>query len=249
MRTRAVAGLVALLAATGASAQTYETIAVEETTFGGPGGYVEETAIVETFETFDGGYVGGSLGYLSGQGDVRFTVPVQNARLVAKDTVDYDGWDLGIYGGYRFSLDSGVVIGAELGGSFSNAEGNARRNYGGNDLSTKLEKKGEVYLDFKAGAPIRPNVLLYGIGGFQSARFDAQVRDESGGGVVGSKDANVGGWALGLGSEYFLASNISTRLEWKYQSFGDVSFRNDLGGRVKIDPSENSFRLGVSYNF
>jgi opacity protein-like surface antigen len=200
-------------------------------------------------QDFEGGYVGGLLGYASGSADTKLKIPVRNARLVATDDIDYDGWDLGAYGGYRFALGSGAMLGIEAGGAFSGAEGSTRDVYGARDINQKLEKKSELYLSFKAGIPVQNTAFVYGIAGAQFARFDALTQDKDGGGTIGSKDATVGGWNLGLGAEYFVTPVVSTRLEYKYQSYSSFSFANKGGGRSTVDPAENVFRLGVSYNF
>lgn len=200
-------------------------------------------------QVVDGGYVGGALGILSGDGDARVRFPAGQGRLVGDKTVDYSGWDLGAYGGYRLMTPQGFMLGFELGGSLAWADGGARADIGSRRVRQSLDKNGEVYVAFKGGVPVTDQALLYGIAGLQSGWFDAELRDRTTGRKIGERDTNVGGWQLGLGGEYFLVNNLSARLEWKYQSFNELSFSNAGGGRTKVDPSENVFRMGVSYNF
>lgn len=200
-------------------------------------------------QDFQGTYAGALLGYTFGDADAKFSLPAgTNARLTASESVSYDGWDSGLYIGQRFMLQSGFMLAFEGGALLSNAGGSKRETYGTRELKTGFDKSNEFYLSAKAGIPVQNVALVYGIAGLQSASFEGKIKDEDSGQSIAKKDEYLNGWNLGLGAEYFLANNLSTRIEWKYQSYSEMSLRGD-GGRAKIDPSENVVRMGVSYNF
>lgn len=201
-------------------------------------------------QDFSGPYAGGSLGYVWGDSDVDLSLPAAggNARLTASDNVDHDGFDLGGYAGYRLGLPSGFVVAIEGGAVLANASGAQRDAYGPRELKTSLSKNAEFYVSAKAGIPVREVAYVYGIAGLQTANFEGKVRDVETDQRVAKKDEYLGGWNLGVGAEYFLADNLSTRVEWKHQSYSDLSMSSSRG-RAKLEPTENVLRLGVSYNF
>jgi outer membrane immunogenic protein len=201
-------------------------------------------------QDFSGPYAGGSLGYDWGDADVRYSVPADggNARLKASDSFDVDGWDLGGYVGYRMATESGFLVAIEGGGLFSGASGTRKDVYGTEELKAELEKTNEFYVSAKAGIPVQNVAFVYGIAGVQTANFQGKVRNVGEGERLAKKEEYLGGWNLGLGAEYFLANNLSTRAEWKYQSYSDLSMSSSAG-RAKMEPTENVLRLGVSYNF
>jgi outer membrane immunogenic protein len=195
-------------------------------------------------QTWDGGYVGVNLGYVNGTADLDQRDGTTNQRV--STDMDYSGWDGGIYGGFRLMPRGNIVLAGEVGGNWSSADGTTNNTLFNNTRMT-VEKTSEVYVSFKGGAEVQPLLLLYGIGGLQSGSFDFKVRNTATGSRSNTDDS-VGGWHLGAGAEYAVTPAVSARFEYKYQSYDSFNW-NRGGNRVKVEPDENSFRFGVSYNF
>lgn len=203
-------------------------------------------------QSFDGGYAGAQFGYVTGEPDLELRIPGDSATYAG--TIDYDGWDGGVFGGYRWVFQDTFVLGGELGANWSNADGSQGDPFGldGPDFrsTATLEKNDEFYLSLKAGAIVQPNALVYVIGGFQTASFDASVQfDDDFGSARFKKDEYLNGLHVGVGAEYMFTDRISGRMEYKYQDYDSITV--GIGGdeRVKFEPSESVFRVGVSYNF
>jgi outer membrane immunogenic protein len=192
-------------------------------------------------QDFDGPYVGGEIGYATGEADLEW----QNMGATNSDELDYDGWDIGLNAGWRRQFPNNFVLGVELGGNYSDVDGSTS-NIFNQGLDASLEKDWEVFLSGKMGAIVQPNTLVYVIGGAQTADFDAQVTD-------GTDTWNSSDWEwglhLGVGAEYLINTNLSVRGEYKYQMYDDMTVSAGAAGDVNFDPSESVFRLGLLWNF
>jgi outer membrane immunogenic protein len=196
-------------------------------------------------QQFSGGYAGGSIGYEWIDSDPSYTLAATGER--SSRSVDADGWDMGLFGGYRLVLQNGIVVGGEVGGLWADAEGSGGNIFGSAGWSARTTKDNEIYASLKAGTVVGPGVLLYGIGGFQSADFELRLRDQATG-AVSRNDDSLGGWHLGFGGEYYVSENVTLRGEYKYQSYDSLRVRN-AAIDAEIEPSENVLRLGIAYNF
>ncbi len=209
------------------------------------------------FAQSTGPYAGLQFGYEAGNADLNLSLP-GDPRTYA-DSVDYAGWDAGVFAGYRHVLPNNFFLGGEIGGSWVNADGSSGNafGFGGPDFDPRvnLDKKDELYLSLKAGARVTPKALVYVIAGVQSARFEGAqsfvsfpgTPDEAR--VSFSNDERTNGFHAGLGAEYFFRSNVSARFEAKYQVYDTFSVSDPAGDRIRFDPEEAVFRLGVSYSF
>ena len=199
-------------------------------------------ALAAHAQDFDGPYVGGEIGYATGEADLEWTPSGESFTL--SDELDYDGWDIGLNAGWRRQFPNNFVLGVELGGNYSDVDGSTS-NIFNTGLDASLEKDWEVFLSGKMGAIVQPNTLVYVIGGAQTADFDAQVTD-------GTDTWNSSDWEwglhLGVGAEYLINTNLSVRGEYKYQMYDDMTV-NAGGERVEFDPTESVFRLGLLWNY
>ena len=89
-------------------------------------------------------------------------------------------------------------------------------------------------------------MLAYFIGGYQRTEFDSTY-------TVGVNTASASdtfdGFHLGLGAEYAVHDNLSLRLEYKRQWYGDQSYTTPGIGTERYEGDENTFRIGLTYNF
>jgi outer membrane immunogenic protein len=199
---------------------------------------------LEAQQRFDRAYAGGVLGYTSGDSDASFRLTGPGTRSTR--SVDASGAEFGLYGGARLPVQ-GFLVGVELGGLWSDASENRAGVFGPGTWRASVSKDSEFYLSFNAGAEVQPGVLLYGLAGLQIADYELSMRDEVTG-ATSRNSSNLTGWHLGLGAEAFVTENVSVRGEYRYQSFDSLRVRNNVLD-ARIEPTENVFRLGVSYYF
>lgn len=166
-------------------------------------GMILSTATAAAAGDWQGGYIGGQLGYASGDFD-----------LGTFNDLDSDGAIGGFTGGYLWDLGD-WAIGPELQYDFSDLSVNS----GG--ASGKFD--GIARLKFRAGYDLG-DALLYGSLGFAYTNFDGL----SG---VTSIDFDDPGYVIGFGYDYRISDNwvIGGEYQWhKFDDFGadgnDVDF-------------------------
>jgi opacity protein-like surface antigen len=194
------------------------------------------TASAVAAQGWSGAYAGLTAGYGVGRADTP-------TGLGDDATIDSYGWDYGPFVGYRSEVGRGVVLGLELGYLWSTADGFA--DFGSNANVSgawgALDKRSEAYLSLHAGRQVRPEWLVYGIAGVQSARFDFDHGTDDFGQTV-EEEATTGGWHAGLGVARRL-DQAAARLEYRYQRYDGI----DWGCCSSVEPRENVVRLSLSF--
>lgn len=193
---------------------------------------------------FSGGYIGLSVGYTMGNVEAEYDFTPLALPIFSGDE-DVNGLEFGGFAGYRHQFESGFVFGAEVGGLLSNADGERNGVFGAADRIT-LEKNNEVYVSLKPGYAFQENSMIYLIGGYHRTNFELSYSD---GVNTTSADDNFRGFHFGVGAEYKPKENISLRLEYKNQQYNDKSYTTPGIGTEKYGGDENTFRIGVAYNF
>jgi len=178
---------------------------------------------------WNGLYIGGNLGWAFGQFD--------NKAGSATDLgVDANGISGGLYSGYNFQVTPNVVVGAEADFTLTDLE--KSRSNGGISLTSKSDWnsniRGRVGYAFD-------RYMVYGAGGLAIA--DLEV---SGNGDSDSKTAL--GWSLGAGGEALITNNLTARLDYTYQDFGEEDF-NLNGTGVSSEFNNSQVRMGIGYKF
>jgi len=181
------------------------------------------TSMPAQAETFDGPYVGVSVGY--------DRTEVDDATIDAE--VSRDALSLGGYAGYNYKITERVVIGAEAGINASVDNKIAARS-GGNALT--IDPLYDFDLSVRAGYLVTDKALAYVRGGYTNNRVRSTLISTSG--QVRESD-NLDGWQVGGGVEYALTNHISARAEYRYSDLGQN------GGQ--FDRHQGLF--GISYNF
>ncbi|MEO8559283.1 MAG: outer membrane beta-barrel protein [Rhodospirillales bacterium] len=167
------------------------------------------------------------------------------------------GWQGGLQAGYNWQF-SGVVLGAEIDGTYSGIDGKADPFFQGKNTNTLRNAQNwsgtarlKVGLPL-SGVPIVNNMLIYGTGGLAVSRWKSSLNS------VGpfitdftERDSRVHlGFVVGGGVELPLMPNLSLKLEYLRSDYG--SKRYDFGdtlGTLKIDHEINTLRMGVNYRF
>ncbi len=84
-------------------------------------------------------------------------------------------------------------------------------------------------------------VMVYATGGYAYAGGDLRV-----GGF--SNDRTHSGYAIGLGLEGMITTNMSVRLEYLYTDFGSRWYQT-INGPVRVGFDASLLRAGVNYRF
>jgi outer membrane immunogenic protein len=132
-----------------------------------------------------------------------------------------DGWLVGGQGGYNWVGSSGLLIGAELSGSWADVGDSFVTMNGLGILQAKLGWANE-------------QIALYATGGGALASLDTNVP------VIGGFDDTPGGWTVGAGMDFMLGRDWSLGASYNYVDFGT----NNAGAS-----SVNVLKLNLNYNF
>lgn len=178
---------------------------------------------------WSGLYIGGNLGWAFGHFD-------NKAGATTDLGVNANGIGGGLYSGYNFQVTPNVVVGAEADFTLTDLE--KSRSSGGVTLTSKSDWnsniRGRVGYAFD-------RYMVYGAGGLAIA--DLEV---SGNGDSDAKTAL--GWSLGAGGEALITNNVTARLDYTYQDFGEKDF-NLNGTGVSSEFNNSQVRMGIGYKF
>lgn len=144
---------------------------------------------------------------------------------------DPDGWDGGVFAGYKLDalMDKDYGIGAN---------GAIEAFYGvSNADDNNIEKDDEWGISFRPGISILDSMTAdlglnpYGILGYRNTKFES---------TNGGGSDRFNGFELGIGSELVAYGDFGIRAEYAH-----VWYASENG----IDPDSDDLRLGVSYHF
>lgn len=177
-----------------------------------------------------GFYFGGQLGW-------QWSAFDNNEAGGGPFDTDANGVAGGVLGGYNYQFYNNFVLGVEADFSLSDIEETSTSPLGAS-FRTKSDWNSNVRA--RAGWAF-DRFMVYGAGGLAIADFEASIPGAS-------DDTTKVGWTVGGGVEGLVTENITARVEYLYQDFGDESFT--LGGTsYNTDLSNNIVRFGMSYKF
>jgi outer membrane immunogenic protein len=199
-------------------------------------------AYVAPVFSWTGGYIGGQVGYLWGEGDA------DSDDLDATSEIEPDGWLGGVYVGYNYQFTNNVVLGIDADFAWTGADDSSAVFDGGGAQIATLDSE----LDWEGAVRARlgyavDRFLPYVAGGVAFGRLSGEAFDP-GGASLGEADETNTGWTLGVGLEYAFTDNIIGRAEYRYTDFGDFDFNVD-GNDITADLTTNDVRLGIAYKF
>jgi outer membrane immunogenic protein len=204
---------------------------------------------------WNGFYVGGQVGYQGGGDHTAEFATAMGLPTGFDRTFDSTGAVGGLHAGYNFQTGP-FVLGIEgdieasgVGGDFTVSAAVAAVGMGaaaGN--GTDFESRWQASLRGRLGYALGPT-LLYVTGGaafadLDYASFTPAVRE--------SFRATEVGWTVGGGLEFAFTPSWSTRIEYRYTDFGQLSNMSTVafpGSAFQHDPNFHTVRLGVSYRF
>ena len=153
--------------------------------------------------------------------------------------MDPDGWDGGIFIGYKYD----ALLGGGMKDYGIGANGAIEAFYG---ISNADDASGGIAVekDDEWGISLRPGISIfnkvtkdmginpYGILGYRNTEFETT-------GLPGGSE-RYNGFELGLGTQLIAFQNAGIRLEYSHTWYGS---------KHGVDPDSNDLRLGLSYHF
>jgi len=206
---------------------------------------------------WSGVYVGGHLGYVTGQQSDNLPIPPEGGKtpLPQMPVDDNPGAAFGgVHAGYNWQSGS-FVYGLEADLDFTGLKrGKNFHTYYGNTTysgSLFMESDWQASVRARAGYAV-DSWLIYGTGGVAFARSEVLAVGNPNPvqyPLVSGTNTHIG-WTAGAGIEKAFAPNWIGRVEARYTDFGSETY--DLGAfgeEVKSRWNQTSVNLGLSYKF
>ncbi len=157
-----------------------------------------------------------------------------------------DGLGLGGYVGYNVHLSPRWVAGLEADLVTSNASQN-NEIFDNDDTLAEYGLHGSVR--GRVGY-LLDRLMLYGTAGYAFMNLSENIqKGQNAGEQVVYEDQTVGGFVIGAGAEYQLASNWIGRIEYLYSNYGTYETLNADGNLAIFENELHEVRVGVSYKF
>ncbi|THV15246.1 outer membrane protein [Rhizobium rhizophilum] len=174
----------------------------------------EPPIAVETVPQFS--WAGGYAGILTGYG--------WGDGEVAGFDESFDGARFGGFAGYNWDLGNQLVVGVE-----------GDLNYDWNE-ETIAGADYETGLNWSARARVgyaMDRALLFAAGGYTGTNVEGPLGDDT-----------LHGWTIGGGVDYALTDRMFTRVEYRYNDFGN----GNVGG-TDVDFSQHTVNVGLAVKF
>lgn len=237
------------------------------------------TATTATAQTFDGPYVGASVGYGTGKSNARATLSGawtsesqalrDHVTSFISDEVDPKGIAYGIQAGFNKNVGGNVVLGGEFDFNLMGIDDDRAAPLTPTPSFPSLSYSAGNGIDVKHMWSLKAragyafgNSLVYAQAGWAWTKADYEAFLNSNGGYNKAADERRGsnGFLLGGGFEHMLGGNISARLDYAYTRQKSVSFSNQyLPGSTFVTPAYTEtyrqnlklhlLRLGVNVHF
>lgn len=213
---------------------------------------VQMATVAPTAGGWDGGYVGGSLGYSFG-GDDKIGFEAHEGDAVLGRTGNLanariSGLTAGVHAGYRWQRER-WVFGPELaieGGSVDDA---ATFNVDGDAVTVESKVNHIISLVMKTGYAIDPQTLVFGAFGVSRIDADYIGSDNEGTRKVGY---TANGLTAGFGVERKVNASTSVFAAYQYRDYGNTTVDfTDEGTtlRTVATPDHSNIKVGVNFSF
>ncbi|MCK0154344.1 porin family protein [Alcanivorax sp. S6407] len=184
-----------------------------------------------------------------------------------KESLSDSTFSYGVFGSYNWSVSSNWIVGAEL--AIQDAGASDTLDYipggpGATGTTTDVDVNMSYLLGVKGGYLLNESTMLYSTLSLTQTEVETSTTCPSDGFICNpgspaqtfSDDDDISGYALALGVEKSLGSNLSVRAEYRYADLGTASLsptqvRDDeaVGVDADIDVTSQSLQLGAAYKF
>jgi outer membrane immunogenic protein len=187
---------------------------------------------------YAGGFVGGMHGV--------WTLDFYRNNNHGHSVQGLDGLEGGVWAGYNTYIGSNTLAGIEVDLGTGNGK-TTNEVFDNDDTEASYNSFGSIR--GRLGW-IMDKVMVYGTAGLAFANINNQIqKGQNAGEQVVWEDQNKWGWAAGFGAEYALNDRWTTRAEYLFSDFGDVTLTNRDGNTMIYNNQLHQLRLGVSYKF
>jgi opacity protein-like surface antigen len=171
------------------------------------------------------------------------TIDIKVVRLDEKDTIKARGFEIDVFFGQNFQLNSDWVYGyeAQIGRGLSEA----KKTNDDTDITCKNRRTWKFGAAGRMGRVFN-NVLVYGRLGVNATKYESRLTDDA----LPKKDSSFYAWSVtpGLGAEYAISSGINARLEGTYELGLNKSNFTWAGGKFETSkPTAFVLSAGVSF--
>lgn len=195
---------------------------------------------------FSGPYVGASAGY--GWSDVEYAYEDGTTGFGDfSDSQNIDGFEGGVFLGFRHQFPSRFVLGAEGGADLSGVDGTYSTTVGANTANIEFQKNHQLFFDVTLGFVVQDNMLIYGLIGYQNVELEAEALLN--GASLGSEDDEFDAWRFGAGVERAVDERFSVRGQVYFTDYEKNAYDYANGQQETIGADETAVRVGVVSNF
>ncbi|MBD8689093.1 MULTISPECIES: outer membrane protein [unclassified Rhizobium] len=181
---------------------------------------------VETSEfSWAGGYAGihGGYGWMEGT--------LSQGGLT--EDGDFNGGRVGGFGGWNFDVGHNFILGVEADVSYDwNDVDFTSTNKVGTDVSGSVRGRAGYAVD---------HALFFVSSGFTATKGYWEN-------VIADQKETFKGWTVGAGVDFALTKNIFTRVEYRYNDYGDTDFRIS-SSPLNFDTKQHAVNIGLAVKF
>ncbi|WBU60360.1 outer membrane protein [Paracoccus albus] len=240
-------------------------IALAAVTSAGAGGYTAPTVEtpIEVLPTpvapltWQGAYVGGTLGYAFG-GDDEVGIGQGDTRhyTTLDDKLELSGVNYGLRLGFRGQRNIDERFDWVFAGELGYEAGSIEDKVSDGIYTAKSEINSVLALRIKSGVlNAAKDTWFYGIAGVGKVDFDYSVT--GGSAVAGAAGAvnidkegqSATGYILGLGVERKMNERLSLTGEWEYHNYGKEHLEDVAGRSTEATPDWHQIKIGLNYQF
>jgi opacity protein-like surface antigen len=211
-----------------------------------------------------GVYFGGHVGYR--WANANFSSPAYFIDPISfparNENYGLNGGIFGVQAGYNYLLAPSILTGLEADWSWGSSSASVSHSFSGPELDGfTFREVGEVKLGWQSTIRGRLGyvsgpLLLYGTGGLalinviwnDSVNFSSFFGTQN---PAWSSNVTLTGGVVGAGVEYMYAANWIGRVEYLYETFGNITVHQGLGPQAgTLDLRDvQKLRVAISYKF
>ena len=211
--------------------------------FGAPGGATTQAAEMASERKIN--WTGFYLGGAAGAGALSNNVNATFGGASASANTGGQGFLGSVFAGADYQFTDRALVGVMGDLSWAGLQSTTTAAAGNSGATVNARQNMSWSVLARLGFLPTPSTLLYAAGGYTGTTFTTTVSAAAGGAFASlSQDNALSGWTIGPGVEIRITDGWSTRVEYRYTQFGQVSANG-----ATFQPSDQTVRAGLSYKF